>query len=81
MGNDPILRLSQSRVLNLYTMVTIGADNEIRTRDSCLASTCVSYYAISALIGRPGEIRTPNLKFRRLAFYPVELRADIGGNG
>ena len=26
-------------------------------------------------IGATGEIRTPNLKFRRLAFYPVELRS------
>ena len=39
--------------------------------------TTLCYY----LYGRPGEIRTPNLKFRRLAFYPVELRADVGGNG
>ena len=28
------------------------------------------------MIGRTGEIRTPNLKFRRLAFYPIELRSD-----
>ncbi len=30
MGNDPILRLSQSRVLNLYTMVTIELERITR---------------------------------------------------
>jgi hypothetical protein len=34
MGNDPILRLSQSRVLNLYTMnTTTGGDGRIRAFD------------------------------------------------
>ena len=28
------------------------------------------------LYGRPWEIRTPNFQFRRLALYPIELRAD-----
>ena len=34
-------------------------------------------------IGATGEIRTPNLKFRRLAFYPVELRSHclVGDSG
>ena len=29
------------------------------------------------LFGRPEEIRTPDLKFRKLAFYPTELRAVL----
>jgi hypothetical protein len=59
----------QGRVLPLY-YIRIDLHNVANLTTLC-------YY----LYGRPGEIRTPNLKFRRLAFYPVELRADVGGNG
>jgi len=43
------------------------------------ASSCqVSLLPLNVFIyGASGEIRTPNLQFRRLTFYPIELQTHI----
>ena len=33
---------------------------------------------MTAVIGAPGEIRTPNPQIRSLVLYPIELRAQPG---
>lgn len=38
MGNDPILSLSQSEVLNLYTMATIESGSAVRNRTASMGA-------------------------------------------
>ena len=75
-SNQPHLVLQTSALPDELSWHCIGLRYEDRTRDSGITTRGFTTKLTSTLIGRTGEIRTPNLKFRRLAFYPIELRSD-----
>ena len=74
MGNDPILQLSQSWVLNLYTMATI---DWYRWKESNLhphVRSMVSYSLNdSDIIGPSSRVRTYDLLLPKQAHYQAVL--------
>jgi hypothetical protein len=65
------LRAARRRVRHLFTLSFTPA----RTRLGDVARSCRSSRNLRALPSAPGEIRTPDLRFRRPTLYPAELRA------
>ena len=83
-GIEPGSTVLQTATMTTSAKVALVQDTSgVTTEDQTQISRTTTYGFIIKLwshprclcIGATGEIRTPNLKFRRLAFYPVELRS------